>query len=299
MTDLVQLLHKPLNEEVKLYLIKKDIYHPSILFRDSSEIVTNLLIDKINSSMAESLGIPFLLEAITWTRNNKAATELLEWRNKIPLWKSKIKVDLFEYLPFAGWSIDNLGKRKDLFNERCLRLLIENNESLETIDCLINLESKCPVCDRCLRWLFDFTNLKFEIQSIIFSGKFSNAPRKFLFCIHCSMFGKHIFAKYNDDHTSVLIDPEEKLEYDEVEVSQCSRFLSRKSISPFSVVEAFSLEDSSTIGGMPSWWQNREHPKCISCNNFMQFFGQLEENGMQYAFFCGSCKISVVLIQDT
>jgi hypothetical protein len=64
------------------------------------------------------------------------------------------------------------------------------------------------------------------------------------------------------------------------------------------------LDDSSTLGGVPMWVQDTDHPRCVECGRVMTFLAQhdngpLKEEGVYYAFFCSSCYIVAVNYQQT
>jgi hypothetical protein len=62
----------------------------------------------------------------------------------------------------------------------------------------------------------------------------------------------------------------------------------------------------SQLGGHPTWIQDAEYPKCISCATLMQFIGQVDVGdmtrygeGVYYAFLCKPCGMACTHYQQT
>lgn len=290
---------QPLSEAYCLALIELRVFWPATLYRDSGDAVAGHLISLIEKS-PDLHSLNHLLLALAWTRSNEARRAFHRWTIQTPGWASKLYAPPEEYLPHAGWSVDGGGQRIDLISTTCFRMTLGEVATPQSTPCRVRDSKLCPSCGGPQGWLFDFSGLGADT----FPAEFREAPRKILCCFHCACFGP-VFTTYFEDGTSQWESPIEgsKFEFSGTP-SECVRQLDDSPFSPFAVAESFALDDASTLGGIPSWLQDAEFPRCIKCNKFMTFLAQhdngpLHEEGIYYAFFCAPCHVAAVNYQQT
>lgn len=282
-------------------LIARGIFWPSSLYRDASDSVARLLVDLIQAEPANP-ALNQLLLALVWTRSDTALRKFRNWSQNAPQWADSLRLRPEEYLPFAGWCLDEAGIRRDLISLDCFRLVGPINSTGANVICRQTLSDKCPSCSGPQSLLFDFT----ATNEHHFAGALAEAPRRVLCCLHCSCRGP-VFTRYHADGTSHWLSPLKPNEFAYREgdgPEPCFRMLEAVPIPPFAYAEPFGLEDASTLGGIPMWLQDAEFPRCIECGRLMTFLAQhdngpLGEEGIYYAFFCADCRVAGVTYQQT
>lgn len=295
---LARFRQSPLNEVCCNALLDRDAYWPSILYRDSGNAIADRLVSRIDECKAQG-SLNHCLLALGWTRSVSAQEAFRRWTVQRPEWVSELYVPPEDYLHSAGWCLEDNGGRQDLIFTTCFRLMAAEGMTRRSVRCRSRANEECPSCGGPLAWLFDFTKLGAEY----FPNTYGEAPRKVLCCLHCSCFGP-VFAEYHADGNATWLSPFEpcKFEYSRVGES-CVRVLEDAPCPPFACAEA-GMNDSSTLGGIPTWLQDAEFPRCIECGELMMFLAQLDngslgEEGIHYAFFCPSCHVSAVTYQQT
>ena len=70
---------------------------------------------------------------------------------------------------------------------------------------------------------------------------------------------------------------------------------------PFAATDPFGIDDATSLGGGPMWFQDAQYPRCPECQDVMQFPAQFDnspmkppEEGIYYSFFCPQCRIAAV-----
>jgi hypothetical protein len=275
------------------------VYGPSSIYRDAGDAVAALLVASINDAR-ESLVLNHLLLALAWTRSTVAEQTFRQWAVQRPEWASTLHVPPEEYLPNAGWCLDENGERRDLISLHCCRLARIDEEVKRAVRCRSRLKEKCPDCGSNLAWLFDFS----EMDAHYFPGEFADAPRKIAFCSLCSCFAP-VFTRYHADGTWEWIAGNGTTEDIRAQnLTPCIRAIDLFTSAPFACAEPFGLGDASSLGGIPMWLQDAEFPRCIECGGIMTFLAQhdngaLGEEGVYYAFFCARCHVAAVNYQQT
>jgi hypothetical protein len=144
--------------------------------------------------------------------------------------------------------------------------------------------------------LFDFTHIRAELPK--------NAPVKVICCVDCSNLSES-FTRYHPDGTWEWLAPSapRKRSYEftyELRYVACEQ----AACPPFAGENIFQINDATAIGGVPTWLQDSEYPRCPSCAERMTFLAQHDnlavcEEGTYYAFFCPTCRIAAVSCQQT
>lgn len=290
-----------LSEAICNALIARNVSWPSSLYRDASESVASRLVDLIEQG-PDQLALNHLLLALAWTRSEAATQAFRTWSHNQPQWAASLHVPPEEYLPSAGWCLDEDGNRCDLVSLECYRLAGPTDAATANVICRTTLSDSCHSCAGPQGLLFDFA----QADENHFTGVLAEAPRRVLCCLHCSYYGT-VFTRYFPDNTSKWLSPVEQSEftYEDVDSPEpCYRALETSPIPPFAYAEPYDLSDASALGGIPMWLQDAEFPRCIDCGRFMTFLAQhdngpLSEEGVYYAFFCAGCRVAAVTYQQT
>ncbi len=296
--DLACFRYSPLSEACCRALIERAVVWPASLYRDSGDGVAAQLIARIEVATERN----HLLLALAWTHSDAAFQAFRQWTNEPPPWALELHVPPAEYLHSAGWCLDTDGRRRNLTSSRCFRLLLEDKADMDGIRCRTRIDESCPSCGGPLSWLFDFT----PIDADYFPSNFAEAPRRVLCCLHCAVYG-HVFSAYRGDGTARCISQNGLCDFpydDRWEPRACIRTLSDTQCPPSACAEPFTLNDATTLGGMPMWLQDASFPRCIECGCVMTFLAQhdnspLGEEGIYYAFFCAACHVAAVGYQQT
>jgi len=281
-------------------LITRCIFWPSTLYRDASEVIAGRLVELIEGE-PDQLTLNHLVLALAWTRSEAALQAFRRWSQQTPRWAASLHVPPEEYLPSAGWSLDEARARRDVVSMDCFRL-VGPSDSASTTDviCRKSLSDKCPSCSGPQGLLFDLTH----VDENRFAGTFADAPRRILCCLHCSCYGT-VFTRYHPDGAAEWLSPLEPSEFAyDFSPESCHRAIEASPFPPFACAEPFDLSDASTLGGIPMWLQDAEFPRCIDCGRLMTFLAQhdngpLKEEGIYYAFFCAECRVAAVTYQQT
>lgn len=286
---------EPLGAEICRSLCEDGIFWPASLYRDAGDAVTRELIGLLDKD-ADSVTVNHLVLCVAWTRSSEAVASFCGWTQNPPRWSSLLNVDLADYPPFANWSLDAEGERIDLTISRCRRMLPAAATTLGSIACRAPSELSCPYCAAPASILFDFENVPAVLPN--------NAPVKILCCLSCSMFAP-TFVRYSHDGSFDWLGSETttprsfdcpfEIRYVTLESEDCP---------PFASANVFELDDASAIGGVPMWLQEADYPRCPRCSQRMVFLAQhdntaIKEEGLHYAFFCPTCRISAVGYQQT
>lgn len=287
----------PLPEAVSLALLKRGLFWPASLYRESGEEVARQLAMLIEQDTDLST-LNHKLLALAWTRSATAQECFAKWKRHRPEWSTTLYVPPEDYLLSAGWCIDDRGEKRELISKKCFRMVPAEGHSTRTVRTMVPTDSACPSCDASLVWLFDFTDVDRDSEPIRPAG----SPQKVLCCARCACYGP-VFAKYRGDGaTEFVANTTSYSEMDEGEFPAETRQFSLAPVSPFVGAEPFQLNELSTIGGVPMWVQDAEFPHCIKCSQTMQFLAQYdctEIGGSYYAFYCNSCCVSAVGYQQT
>ncbi|MBA4147109.1 MAG: hypothetical protein H0X66_03265 [Verrucomicrobia bacterium] len=269
------------------------------VYRDASSAVAHQLIEQIEKS---TVAPGWLLMSLAWTRGEAAREAFVRWRENPPTWATGRFAELETFLRHAGWSLDAQGKRKDLISLQCYRLnTTADKDTSSEVPCRVSSGDTCGHCGGPLAWLFDFSVLPAQL----FSGMRSMAPRRVLACLHCASYGGTVYSKYSEDGSAVVLPVSGKADFPyQDDRPPCTLYLRKEEWTPFAAAEPFGI--SNTLGGIPMWVQGAEFPDCPECQKPMPFLAQFDcssqkpcEEGVYYAFFCGTCRVAAVSYQQT
>lgn len=304
LTELICFAESALPRSVISALLELRVHWPAILFRDSGEETAAQLLNRIQQGSSR-LDLDHLLLSFAWSNSELSRSTFVQWLTNPPKWCSMLNISVVDYAVYAGWSVNQRGEPSPLVEKKCYRLPISSVTSKSLVSSCIETESTCISCDGKLSLLFDFRKLSSHRRKELFIGNRMNAPVVFQTCLHCSAY-QTVFDRYSDNETIDRISPVTICDFpnDEVPMESVHRTLAEDCTSPYAAAQPFLLDDASSVGGMPSWLQDAEFPRCVECNERMLFFGQhdngsVSEEGIYYAFFCPTCQISAVNFQQT
>lgn len=297
LTHLASFRLEPLPEAVSLSLLKRGMFWPASLYRESGEEVARQLSMLIEQNTDRST-LNYKLLALAWTRSATAHECFAKWKQHRPEWSTTLYVPPEDYLLSAGWCIDEGGEKRELISKKSFRMVPVEEQTRRTVQTMVPTDVTCPSCDASLVWLFDFTDVDSDLESVRPEG----SPQKVLCCARCACY-RPVFAEYWGDGTAEFVASTENHSVtDEDESSTETRRFALAPASPFVGAEPFQLQELSTIGGVPMWVQDADFPRCIKCSQTMQFLAQydcVEIGGSYYAFYCSSCCVSAVGYQQT
>lgn len=283
-------------------LIARNIFCPAHLYLGASESVAAQLASLIDKG-PKDLTLNRLLLALAWTRSELAFRAFRSWVQHPPRWVESLNLPIEEFLPSAGWCLDEEGNRRDLISLNCFRLSAQTDSTVANVICRESLSDNCPSCGGAKALLFDFS----KVSEDFFNGTFAEAPKRIVCCLRCSCYAA-VYTRYLHDGESVWLSPTEVAEPSLGENSNlevCYRKVETLPIPPFAFADPCSLDDdATTLGGIPTWVQDAEFPRCIDCGRFMTFLAQhdngpLGEEGVYYTFFCATCRVAAVTYQQT
>ncbi len=286
---------EPLGSDICRLIRTKEIFWLPGLFRDAGESEAMVLLDLLEQAN-ETLAINHLLLCVAWTRSNVAVERFRHWSQQPPSWASLLHVPPAEYLPSAGWCLNANGERRDLISMNCHRLRPADEAAPDSIRCFIPCSQKCPGCESRIVVLFDFMTIQTELPE--------NAPVKVYCCLYCSIFAPTFVRYFRDQSWELLASEATNLRASDFVFETRYVALVSKKHPPFASAKVFELDDATAIGGVPMWFQDAEYPRCPTCGDWMTFLAQhdnsaVQHEGIFYAFFCPSCKISAVNYQQT
>ena len=195
LVHLVNFRQPPLSRKTCDALIEQRAFYPGCLYRESGNEIAERILLQIDGSI-ESLVLNHLLLALAWTRSDAAWEAFAQWSAQPPPWHSKLHVTPEDYLPSAGWCLDDDGNRRDLISTTCFRLVPTETSDPRNIRCRGSINKRCPNCESRLTLLFDFSSA----SPNYFPGEFAEAPRRIPFCSLCACYGP-VFASYQRDGT--------------------------------------------------------------------------------------------------
>ena len=271
------------------------MFWPSSLYRETGERTAEQLVKSIEDG-DDRVSLNHRLLALAWTRSGIAEQSFRDWTSQPPRWAEDLHVPPAEYTTSAGWCLDEDGQARDLVSKQCFRLR-PATEADSVVHARSQIDDSCPSCNSRLVWLLDFSGCRRVLED---TGMVE-APTTVLCCLNCACYGP-VFARYSADGTAEFLSTTKPA--DETDFQPNSRCLTPVPCPRFACAEPFSLDDASTVGGVPMWLQDAEYPRCIECDRYMSFLAQhdngpLGEEGIYYAFYCARCRITAVGYQQT
>ena len=255
--------------------VKNRELRPAVIFRGAGANVRNAVIEALQTGRVNTNEA---LSALAWIGDEVVQRKFRQWDAEAASWKKSLHIKPSEYSKVAGWELAN-GARRNLYHSECLAMMpAEEGQAVDrTVELMKEGEDRCPWCKRTLIHLIelDLTDGRFAFLRINF--------RRFavLTCDACTCFTT-IFASLVGDGRPRWSEFNQRPEYlpDDSETWLSSPWQNAAvTLRPRRAREAedWCMELSiSQIGGMPSWVQDFQYPKCPQCTRTMGAVGQVD-----------------------
>ncbi|MEZ8804303.1 hypothetical protein AB6D78_24465 [Vibrio splendidus] len=288
------------------YMLKKKIYYPSILFKNSGSDTVRVLLNEVHSDQENR---NLILLALAWANCKEVVSEFAIWRNCAPEWEDELYIPAYQYSKEAGWELDSSNRKRNLFYERCYPLVpAKSRPSASTCNTFTPSDHDCHWCGRPLTNLLeiDLTDSKFGFLGI------QGQLLKITTCDVCASYSEAMYMEYDTLGHSRWSPYNVKPEYlpDEANewesVPNMPLVISIEARPAHYAAYEFLPTTFSQVGGMPTWIQDASYPVCPCCKSTMLFLAQISNDeidehseGVYYLYVCRNCKISAVNYQQT
>jgi hypothetical protein len=192
---------------------------------------------------------------------------------------------------------------EELFPRECVRLVPSDAPAARPIVGTAH-EGTCGFCGLQLLTLLDLDLSDERLRFLDLPGTRLRIPM----CIRCTCFTR-IFAEVDFDGAAVWSRHNQRPDF----IGRDGGYPGPSSVvfvlgparRTFEAHGQIRWNDTSQIGGYPTWIQEPRYPKCPGCQELMPYIGQAENGaawrheGMTYGFLCRSCRISATGYQQT
>ena len=296
-----------INEFLKVLIDDCKIYEPS-LFKNASDDIAELLIEKLKCK-DDRLSINHVLISLAMIGNDRVVAVFNEWKKNEPEFSKKLYCKPYNYSFDGGWKLDSHGKRKNLYYKKSYGIKEGIPQKNTPVKFFEKQNEKCEWCGRKLASLFTIDLHNKDMHFLGFSGdKISIST-----CENCTCYGfvyTNIDTNGNATWSEYNIEPKYLDTHDEDEFEECDYdkkiYIDCNVKTENYAANEFLDVKFTKIGGMPTWIQDAEYPKCPKCEEEMVFIGQVsgedfEEcaEGIYYGFVCNECKIAATGYQQT
>ncbi|MGF1742873.1 hypothetical protein L4C34_17720 [Vibrio profundum] len=288
------------------YMLKHKIYYPSIIFKNAASDVVNTLLNEVHR---DSENRNRILLALAWASNSDVVMEFGEWSRQAPKWSGELYIPPYQYSQEAGWDLDSLDKKRNLFFDKCYSLMAAKADSKpSTCNTCTPSNNECQWCGRELTNLLeiDLTDSKFDFLGI------QGECLKITTCDACASYSEGLFMEYDTQGNSLWSRFNTKPEYLPEDLSEWEKLpvmplvMSANTRSAHHAANWLVSTTCSQIGGMPTWIQDFSYLTCPCCESTMMFVAQLSNDeiheygeGTYYMHICRDCQISAVNYQQT
>ncbi len=286
-------------------LVDQHEYYPSEIFKNVSEEITKLLLNRLES---EPSNRNLILLALSWAENDTVVSEFLQWVKDSPYWSSELYIPPYEYSKQAGWLIKDNNTKRRLYLDKSYPLVKKAEpDSKGILSSCIKSNNVCKWCNRHLTNLLEI-ELSSKLDFIPFLGERLTIAT----CDACSSYSDAMFMELNsvgearwsefNGKPDYLPDDSEEWEY----LPENSLKLAEESRPVDYAANEFLPTTFSQIGGMPTWIQDSAYPDCPNCKDTMVFIAQISVEdiddygeGMYYNYICPKCNITATNYQQT
>jgi hypothetical protein len=106
---------------LQLEIVRSGLIYPSEILHGADEQTAHLLIDQLETGVAENVNLSLL--ALAWAGNPAVVDAFRRWRSEPPSWSESLNVPPSEYADSAGWELTGERKRRDLILSECRPLM--------------------------------------------------------------------------------------------------------------------------------------------------------------------------------
>jgi hypothetical protein len=291
----------PLDQMLKAWLSRNDFW-PAIIFRNAGPEIRDAVVSALD---ADTTNANHALSALAWIGDAVVQDRFRRWDKENPPWRKKLYIPPSEYSTVAGWELTSSGRR-NLFYKDCFAIKPATGEPDKTVKVMEPTNLACPWCNRELVNLIDL-----DLSDDRFRGLHLRLPKlPVLTCDACTCFGV-VYASLGHDgeaHWAHENQRPKHLPGDLLSWEASPWRGVRVALHQRRAIEAvdWCLEPTvSQIGGLPSWVQDVEYPKCPDCHQVMSFIAQVDNGafplreGVYYAFLCSNCMMTATTYQQT
>ncbi|PHS14846.1 MAG: DUF1963 domain-containing protein [Blastopirellula sp.] len=285
------------------YCIEYHLFHDPEVFKNSPSDVRDALIELVD---IDSDNRNFILLALAWIGDDAVVNLFDQWRNSPPAWKNELYIPPEDYSQEAGWELGAKGKRRDLFFEKCVKLVKKEEQSPEDIIAISQRADQCPWCNLSLINLVELRSEYLSFYNLNELDKFQVST-----CEVCTAYSSNVYGVYNKKGDTEWASDNIRPEYLPDDGDSWGRLpedcLTASGFrSPYMACSPCLPTSFSQLGGLPTWVQGSAYPKCPKCKQSMMFIFQvdredIEENseGIYYAFICSDCRTTATTYQQT
>lgn len=297
-----------INEFLKVLINDGKIYEPS-LFKNACDEIAQLLIEKLKCD-DKSVSINHILLSLAMIGNERVVELFNEWKKNEPDFAEKLYCKPYNYSYEAGWKLDKNGKRQNLYYEKSYGVregIPQENTAVSFFEG--TNKEKCEWCKRELVSLFTIDLKNKDMEFLGFTGE----KLRISTCSNCTCYGyiytdidtdgNAYWSKYNEEPDYLDIYEDEELEDIDTKKHIC---LDNNVKTENYASNEFLDVKFTKIGGMPTWIQDSEYPRCPKCGEEMKFIGQVSgedfdeyAEGIYYGFVCKDCMIAATTYQQT
>jgi hypothetical protein len=290
-----------LDQMLKVWIPRNE-YWPAIIFRNAGPEIRDAVVSALDAGTANA---NHALSALAWIGDAVVQDRFRRWDKENPPWRKKLYIPPSGYSTAAGWELTSSGRR-NLFYKDCFAIKPAIGESNKGVKIMEVTNLACPWCSRKLVNLIEL-----DLNDDRFRGLHLRLPKlPVLACDACTCFGV-VYASVGHDGEAHWAHENQRPEYlpDDLFSWEASPWRGvRIALHQRRAIEAvdWCLEPTvSQIGGLPSWVQNVEYPKCPDCHQIMSFIAQIDNGafplceGVYYGFLCSNCLMTATTYQQT
>jgi hypothetical protein len=277
-------------------------FWPGIIFRDAGEKIRDAIVKALNAGAANA---NHALSALAWIGDKTVQNVFRDWDSENPPWRKGLFVPPSNYSEVAGWELTENGRR-NLFFKDCFALKPASEACGRTVSVMEESNPMCPWCNRTLVNLIelDLSDDRFRFLHL----RIPKLP--VLTCDACTCFNV-IYAGVGNDGKAHWAHENTRPEHLPNDLASWSpspwrgvpvALHQRRAIE---AVDCGREPTISQIGGLPSWVQDSEYPRCPDCKQTMTFIAQVDNGafplheGVFYAFLCSNCMMTATSYQQT
>lgn len=287
---------------------------PHVAFHRADADARDLLISSLgDASIALSDGrYPGTrLESLAWVDDDVVREVFSSWIRSPPSWlPSRYTGSAAEWLswiiPVGGWTFNSAGERRGLTRPGCCDLVEGGDPLAASVGG--QDEERCGWCGLPLTVLLDLGIADERLGFLSLPG----SRLRMLTCELCIGWTT-VFIDVDGDGAARWADcnepPSRRRSADEMDPDDLMprgiRTLGRATRSPLEPMALAYYIEVSHVGGIPTWVQHAEYPRCPRCDELMPFLGQVDTSevawgeGTIYAFHDADCGLAASLYQQT
>jgi hypothetical protein len=290
-----------------LELAQTGLLYPPVIFHAAGEQAATVLIEQLDTDTAENVNLSLL--ALAWAGNPSVVDAFRHWRTETPSWSESLCIPPSEYANSAGWELTNEGERRDLILSECRPLVPPDHPDAvpDIVSVGLPSASSCRWCGRRMTALFDFD---LSSEMLAFLG-ITGTRLRIETCDVCTCYGL-LFTQVDWNGGAAWHPENERPDFlpDDADdwpfLNENALLLSDRQRPAMESADRNMPISFSQVGGHPSWEQDAEYPRCLSCQQRMVFIAQLSNEdcdemseGIYYAFVCRDCQVAATHYQQT